>query len=969
MASEEPAADAGAAAAGPRAAAAAAAAASLHHPLPFRLLPTGAPTDWDPASAEVTLNVRLDGCIVPSEASPEGARIAYSHAVVIDDFIDEGTRQQLLDFLLHGAPSSGTTGCTAGDSLEGSMPDGSLPAMQEVHARLLKLYPECDIAHLPSEAIQLQQRQQQQQQQQQQQAQQQQQQQQAQQAQQPEKQAAQHGGLLPPAAQQSQLEPEQQQHVGEPPAKRSRVERGTASSPQPGDEEGHANGSSGGAEPRAQAGVDCACFVANAAVAGDSFRFHVDADPTSFPDGSPWHAAYGDYFNGEPGRPLLVSLLLYLNSEWERDWGADTLFLDGASDTGIFVAPKPRRAVLFDQDIMHRVSAPLAAAGDLQWSVSMSAAVLAGLAGQTERRRAWAACTLAALLLTAALALKVYGDDRKALGQLGAGFRHKLPPPPLPAPAAWAAAGAWRWPLPADLLDRGIVSHGDPQALQRLANKLLAGKPITVVALGGSLTFGRGATQIGSTDWVPLLRGWLQAAFPGVDHVVHNGAVAASPSEYMAFCMQSHLPAGREPDLVIVEYAINDGGRPWHHAHPRFYERLLRRLLALPSRPLVLGLMMHSFHRHQSTNFYTGGEDQEETLMQYYRLPWVSVRSLVHHPMQQGVEGFRAQDFLYGDKIHPSDRGHSYVAQMLARFLQQALAAEQQRQLAEAWRAHWEQQRAAARAANVTDMLASVQPPADAAADAQAAAIAAAGAAAVAASNATSATSPTGAAGGVPDAPQLHTPFATADPAALPPPMLAGAEPLVAETCLRERPFMLAVDPKSSSGFRWEDKGLPGRPEVRAITDSPNARLTIRISTDVQPDVPEGADPSAAKNATHTAVLLWYTHSHYAVGNGQATCSGGCSCEQQSLEPHIQGLFGTQDHLHLFMVTRSPNCLLTVQTLPNTTTGGHMFRVKGVLVSSAAAVPGRVPEELYWGEDLQHMPPPPPINLNDGGPP
>lgn len=50
-----------------------------------------------------------------------------------------------------------------------------------------------------------------------------------------------------------------------------------------------------------------------------------------------------------------------------------------------------------------------------------------------------------------------------------------------------------------------------------------------------------------------------------------------------------------------VEYAINDGGRPWHHAHPRFYERLLRRLLSLPSRPLVLGLMMHSFHRHQAS--------------------------------------------------------------------------------------------------------------------------------------------------------------------------------------------------------------------------------------------------------------------------------------------------------------------------------------------------------------------------------
>ena len=79
MAEEEPPAAEGAAAEG--AGAAAAAAASLPpHPLPFRLLPTGAPTDWDPAAAEVTLNVRLDGCIVPSETSPEGARIAYSHA-------------------------------------------------------------------------------------------------------------------------------------------------------------------------------------------------------------------------------------------------------------------------------------------------------------------------------------------------------------------------------------------------------------------------------------------------------------------------------------------------------------------------------------------------------------------------------------------------------------------------------------------------------------------------------------------------------------------------------------------------------------------------------------------------------------------------------------------------------------------------------------------------------------------------
>ena len=46
------------------------------HPVPFRRLPAG-PTDWDPRVAAVTLNATLDGCIVPSEAAPEGARVSY----------------------------------------------------------------------------------------------------------------------------------------------------------------------------------------------------------------------------------------------------------------------------------------------------------------------------------------------------------------------------------------------------------------------------------------------------------------------------------------------------------------------------------------------------------------------------------------------------------------------------------------------------------------------------------------------------------------------------------------------------------------------------------------------------------------------------------------------------------------------------------------------------------------------------
>ena len=68
-----------------------------------------------------------------------------------------------------------------------------------------------------------------------------------------------------------------------------------------------------------------------------------------FPHPSAWSDAYGDYCNGERGRPLLVSLLLYLDAAWPRDWAAETLFLDGASDCGVAVRPRRCRAVLMDQ--------------------------------------------------------------------------------------------------------------------------------------------------------------------------------------------------------------------------------------------------------------------------------------------------------------------------------------------------------------------------------------------------------------------------------------------------------------------------------------------------------------------------------------------------------------------------------------------------------------------------------------------
>eukprot|EP00892_Ulva_mutabilis_P002808 jgi/Ulvmu1/12528/UM090_0015.1 len=113
----------------------------------------------------------------------------------------------------------------------------------------------------------------------------------------------------------------------------------------------------------------CEQFVANAAVSGNQFLWHVDADPSNIPPDSDWASKMGLYANREPSQPRFVSLIAYLNSQWQLNEHAETLFLDSATDTGAFVRPKPGRVVIMDQDVLHRASAPASAAGRPRYSL------------------------------------------------------------------------------------------------------------------------------------------------------------------------------------------------------------------------------------------------------------------------------------------------------------------------------------------------------------------------------------------------------------------------------------------------------------------------------------------------------------------------------------------------------------------------------------------------------------------------
>lgn len=297
---------------------------------PLETLPETPP--WDPASVNIAMNLRLDAAFVP-RADGDGARVSHSHIVVLDDFFTEAQRVALLAGIADEDVAMGRGGahppaCTwerrtaDGAGLPptwGLQPDAMARlqacdaaspmgrAMREVQGRLCALYPGYFIGHMPSEAIQ---------------------------------------GAASEDAEDAEEDVEDEDN------NKPTVDDDNAP-PQP---------------KRARRQVDCGRFVANAAVAGDCFQWHIDADPSAFWPG-PWVERFGHYFNGEPGRPLLVTLLLYLDLEWPRGFDAETLFLDGGSDTGVLVRPKAYRAVLMDQDVLHRLSVPSAAAGRPRYSL------------------------------------------------------------------------------------------------------------------------------------------------------------------------------------------------------------------------------------------------------------------------------------------------------------------------------------------------------------------------------------------------------------------------------------------------------------------------------------------------------------------------------------------------------------------------------------------------------------------------
>lgn len=201
----------------------------------------------------------------------------------------------------------------------------------------------------------------------------------------------------------------------------------------------------------------------------------------------------------------------------------------------------------------------------------------------------------------------------------------------------------------------------DEAALAAVMRKAEAGQTVTVAVIGGSIT--QGTISNGASDsqvkkkqmYAEIFRDWWIETFPNTRIEFINAGIGATDS-YLAVHRVRKDVLDHQPDLVLVEFSVNDGNTS---GCQNTYENLLRTILLDENHPAALLLFL------AQTN--GASAQQVHSLVGFnYSLPMVSYKNVMDAMLEAGT--YTAGE-LSGDQVHPSALGHRIVGEILWRYL------------------------------------------------------------------------------------------------------------------------------------------------------------------------------------------------------------------------------------------------------------------------------------------------------------
>ena len=206
----------------------------------------------------------------------------------------------------------------------------------------------------------------------------------------------------------------------------------------------------------------------------------------------------------------------------------------------------------------------------------------------------------------------------------------------------------------------------DNTALAAVMKKAESGKDITIACIGGSIT--QGSISNGPLDseikkracYADIFFAWWKETFPEVQVTVVNAGIGGTDSYLGVHRVQKDV-LDYHPDLVLVEYSVNDGA---NNSYKNSYDNLVRKILKSETSPAVILLFMG-----QTTK--VSAQSVHQLIGFNYGLPMISYLNLITEFFETGRY---TEEEMSGDVSHPSVFGHAVVGEMLWDYLNRVYA-------------------------------------------------------------------------------------------------------------------------------------------------------------------------------------------------------------------------------------------------------------------------------------------------------
>jgi hypothetical protein len=216
------------------------------------------------------------------------------------------------------------------------------------------------------------------------------------------------------------------------------------------------------------------------------------------------------------------------------------------------------------------------------------------------------------------------------------------------------------------MIGKSLMETGNDGRLKAVLDKAGRGEDVTLSFIGGSITQGAGSIPINEKCYARVFyEAFSKKYMKGGKCNFVKAGVGGTPSELgMIRFERDVLRDGKEkPDVVVVEFAVNDEG---DETQGVCYESLVRKALALPWKPAVV-LLFAVFSNDWNL------QDRLSPVGRKYGLPMVSVLNAVspQFTLLPGQGRVISKNQFFYDVYHPSNLGHQIMADCLLNLVEE----------------------------------------------------------------------------------------------------------------------------------------------------------------------------------------------------------------------------------------------------------------------------------------------------------